>query len=82
LEDYVFEYMKIYDPSFARTMAESSVVHSPAALREAIDVAQTVGCDEFFLVPTTADPHELDRTREPRLMRIHPSASASAVVLR
>jgi hypothetical protein len=39
-------------------------VHSPAALREAIEVAQAVGCDEFFLVPTTADPHELDRTRE------------------
>jgi alkanesulfonate monooxygenase SsuD/methylene tetrahydromethanopterin reductase-like flavin-dependent oxidoreductase (luciferase family) len=64
LEEYVFEYMKIYDPSFARTMAESSVVHSPAALREAIEVARAVGCDEFFLVPTTTDPHELDRTRE------------------
>jgi hypothetical protein len=60
----VFEYMKIFDPSFARTLAESAAVTTPEALRHAIDVARDVGCDEFFLVPTTADPAELDRTRE------------------
>jgi alkanesulfonate monooxygenase SsuD/methylene tetrahydromethanopterin reductase-like flavin-dependent oxidoreductase (luciferase family) len=64
LETYVFEYMKIFDPSFARTLAESAAVTTPEALRQAIDVAREVGCDEFFLVPTTADPAELDRTRE------------------
>jgi alkanesulfonate monooxygenase SsuD/methylene tetrahydromethanopterin reductase-like flavin-dependent oxidoreductase (luciferase family) len=64
LEAYVFEYMKIFDPSFARTLAESAAVTTPEALRHAIDVAREVGCDEFFLVPTTADPTELDRTRE------------------
>jgi alkanesulfonate monooxygenase SsuD/methylene tetrahydromethanopterin reductase-like flavin-dependent oxidoreductase (luciferase family) len=61
---YVFEYMKIFDPSFARTLAESAAVHTPEALRHALEVAREVGCDEFFLVPTTADPAELDRTRE------------------
>jgi alkanesulfonate monooxygenase SsuD/methylene tetrahydromethanopterin reductase-like flavin-dependent oxidoreductase (luciferase family) len=64
LEGYVFEYMKIFDPSFARTLAGGAAVHTPEALRRAIDVARDVGCDEFFLVPTTADPAELDRTRE------------------
>jgi alkanesulfonate monooxygenase SsuD/methylene tetrahydromethanopterin reductase-like flavin-dependent oxidoreductase (luciferase family) len=64
LEGYVFEYMKIFDPSFARSMAEGAAVHTPEALREAIEIAREVGCDEFFLVPTTADPDELPRTRE------------------
>jgi len=39
-------------------------VHTPAALREAMEAAREAGCDEFFLVPTTADPAELDRTRD------------------
>jgi hypothetical protein len=39
-------------------------VHTPEALRQAIDTAREVGCDEFFLVPTTADPSELGRTRD------------------
>ena len=64
LGDYVFEYMKIFDEGFARTLAETAPVHTPAALREAMDAAREAGCDEFFLVPTTADPAELDRTRE------------------
>lgn len=64
LGDYVFEYMKIFDEGYARQLAESAPVHSPAALREAMDAAREAGCDEFFLVPTTADPAELDRTRE------------------
>jgi alkanesulfonate monooxygenase SsuD/methylene tetrahydromethanopterin reductase-like flavin-dependent oxidoreductase (luciferase family) len=64
LEAYVYEYMKIFDPGFARTLAESASVTTPEALRHAIDVARDVGCDEFFLVPTTADPDELARTRE------------------
>jgi alkanesulfonate monooxygenase SsuD/methylene tetrahydromethanopterin reductase-like flavin-dependent oxidoreductase (luciferase family) len=64
LGDYVFEYMKIFDEGFARTLAETAPVHTPAALREAMDAAREAGCDEFFLVPTTADPAELDRTRD------------------
>ena len=64
LGDYIFSYLRIFDESFARQMAESAAVHTPAALREAVAAAEAVGCDEFFLVPTTADPAELDRTRE------------------
>ena len=64
LGDYIFNYMKIFDESFARQWAEDASVHSPGALREAMDAARQAGCHEFFLVPTTADPAELDRTRE------------------
>jgi alkanesulfonate monooxygenase SsuD/methylene tetrahydromethanopterin reductase-like flavin-dependent oxidoreductase (luciferase family) len=64
LGDYIFEYMKIFDAGFARQMAEAAPVHSPTALREAVAAAEEAGCDELFLVPTTADPAELDRTRD------------------
>ena len=64
LGDYVFNYMKIFDEGFARQMAESAPVHTPEALRAAVAAAEAAGCDEFFLVPTSADPAELDRTRE------------------
>src|SRR3954451_24951834 len=52
LGDYVFEYMKIFDEGFARSLAETAPVHTAAALREAMDAARQAGCDEFFLVPT------------------------------
>jgi alkanesulfonate monooxygenase SsuD/methylene tetrahydromethanopterin reductase-like flavin-dependent oxidoreductase (luciferase family) len=64
LAGYIYDYMKIFDAAFARDLAASAAVHSPAALREAMAAAAEAGCDEFFLVPTTADPDELTRTRE------------------
>jgi len=63
LAGYVYDYMKIFDDGFARQLAASAPVHTPDALREAMAAAAEAGCDEFFLVPTTADPEELDRTR-------------------
>ena len=64
LASYIYDYMKIFDATFARQLASSAAVHTPAALREAMAEAREAGCDEFFLVPTTADPAELDRTRD------------------
>ena len=64
LGDYIFDYMKIFDAGFARQMADAAPVHSAAALRDAVAAAADSGCDELFLVPTTADPAELDRTRD------------------
>jgi alkanesulfonate monooxygenase SsuD/methylene tetrahydromethanopterin reductase-like flavin-dependent oxidoreductase (luciferase family) len=64
LARYVYDYMRIFDATFARQLASSAAVHTPAALREAMAAAREAGCDEFFLVPTTADPAELDRTRD------------------
>lgn len=64
LASYIYDYMRIFDEGFARQLADAAPVHSPAALKEAVDGAREAGCDEFFLVPTTADSAELDRTRE------------------
>ena len=64
LRTYVYRYMKIFDEGYAEHLASTAPVHSPVALREAIDAARDAGCDELFLVPTTADPDELTRTRE------------------
>ena len=64
LSDYVYRYLRIFDEGFARQTAARAPVHSPAALRDAAEAARRAGCDELFLVPTTADPAELDRARE------------------
>lgn len=64
LSGYIYRYMRIFDDDFARQLAASAPVHSHGALRDAVDAARQAGCDEFFLVPTTTDPAELDRARE------------------
>jgi alkanesulfonate monooxygenase SsuD/methylene tetrahydromethanopterin reductase-like flavin-dependent oxidoreductase (luciferase family) len=64
LSEYVYRYLRIFDDGFARQLGQDAPVHTPEALREAIDAARAAGCDEFFLVPTTADPTELDRARD------------------
>jgi hypothetical protein len=64
LRRYVFEYMRIFDETMARQIADTAVIHNADALRRAVAAAGDAGCDEFFLVPTTSDPAELDRTRE------------------
>jgi alkanesulfonate monooxygenase SsuD/methylene tetrahydromethanopterin reductase-like flavin-dependent oxidoreductase (luciferase family) len=64
LRHYAYEYLKIFGDEMAGAMAEACTASTPAALREAVAAAADAGCDELFLVPTTADPTELDRTRE------------------
>lgn len=64
LARYVYDYMRIFSDSYARDLAQSAPVHTPEMLREAMAAAEEAGCDEFFLVPTTVDPAELDRTRD------------------
>ena len=48
----------------ARAMAARATCHTPEVLREAVRTLEQLGCDELFLVPTTADVAELDRTRD------------------
>ena len=64
LAAYIYQYMRIFDDGFARQLADSAPVHSPAALRAAVHAAREAGCDEFFLVPTTTEPDELSRARD------------------
>jgi alkanesulfonate monooxygenase SsuD/methylene tetrahydromethanopterin reductase-like flavin-dependent oxidoreductase (luciferase family) len=64
LRAYIYRYMKIFDDGLARQMGDAAQVHSPDAMRDAVDGARQAGCEEFFLVPTTTDPAELDRARD------------------
>jgi alkanesulfonate monooxygenase SsuD/methylene tetrahydromethanopterin reductase-like flavin-dependent oxidoreductase (luciferase family) len=56
---YVEEYVRI-DPSLS-FMGDMATIVGADALRRALDNSEGAGYDEFMLVPTTADPAELDR---------------------
>lgn len=64
LSGYCYDYMRIFGEDLARTLAGMTTCHSPEALRTAVQALEALGCDELFLVPTTTDVTELDRTRE------------------
>ena len=64
LSGYCFDYMRIFGEDLARDLAAATTCHTAQALREAVRVLDDLGCDELFLVPTTTDLTELDRTRE------------------
>ena len=63
LRRYAYDYMKIYGEEVGQFMAQSVACHGADALRRAVDSIRDAGADELFLVPTTTDPAELDRTR-------------------
>jgi alkanesulfonate monooxygenase SsuD/methylene tetrahydromethanopterin reductase-like flavin-dependent oxidoreductase (luciferase family) len=64
LRGYAHDYLEIYGDDMATAMAGACNVSRPDALRAAVADAADAGCDELFLVPTSADPTELDRTRD------------------
>ncbi len=64
LHGYAYDYMRIFGDEMAEAMADSTTAHSPQALRDAVDMVREAGYHELFLVPTTADPDELARTRD------------------
>lgn len=64
LRDYAHAYMRIMGEGVGEWAAGSVTCFTPDALRRAVDNARDAGADEFFLVPTTADPDELARTRD------------------
>jgi alkanesulfonate monooxygenase SsuD/methylene tetrahydromethanopterin reductase-like flavin-dependent oxidoreductase (luciferase family) len=64
LRGYAFDYLRIFGDEMANAMADSANASSPEVLRTAIADLDAAGCDEVFLVPTTADTSELDRTRD------------------
>jgi alkanesulfonate monooxygenase SsuD/methylene tetrahydromethanopterin reductase-like flavin-dependent oxidoreductase (luciferase family) len=63
LRDYALRYMKVFGEGVGQWAAGAVTCFTPDALRAAVDHARGAGADEFFLVPTTADVRELDRTR-------------------
>lgn len=64
LHRYGYEYMRIFGEEVATMMADMLSTSTPDALRTAVATLEELGCDELFLVPTTADVAELSRTRD------------------
>jgi alkanesulfonate monooxygenase SsuD/methylene tetrahydromethanopterin reductase-like flavin-dependent oxidoreductase (luciferase family) len=64
LRSYVFDYLRVFGEPAARAMAAAQRVHSVDAFHAALDAIEAQGCDELFLVPTSADLEELERTCE------------------
>ena len=64
LRRYAYDYLKVFGEEAGRFGADSVACFTPDALRRAVDGIAAAGADELFLVPTTADPAELDRTRD------------------
>jgi alkanesulfonate monooxygenase SsuD/methylene tetrahydromethanopterin reductase-like flavin-dependent oxidoreductase (luciferase family) len=62
LRAYAHQYMRIFGDDVAAWAAGAVTCFTADALRGAVDAAAEAGADEFFLVPTTGDPAELDRT--------------------
>jgi alkanesulfonate monooxygenase SsuD/methylene tetrahydromethanopterin reductase-like flavin-dependent oxidoreductase (luciferase family) len=62
LRSYAFDYLKIFGDEIAKGAASMATCFGAEALRGAVANARDAGADEFFLVPTTADPDELHRT--------------------
>jgi alkanesulfonate monooxygenase SsuD/methylene tetrahydromethanopterin reductase-like flavin-dependent oxidoreductase (luciferase family) len=63
LQAYAYDYLRIFGDDFARAMASGANCHTPGELAEAVAALDQLECDELFLVPTTTDVTELDRTR-------------------
>ena len=64
LRGYCVDYLKVLGEGLARTFASGVSCHSPAALRDAVAGLEATGVDELFLVPTSAEVRELERTIE------------------
>lgn len=61
LRAYAGDYLATFGPEAAEAMAGLCRLSDPAALRDAVAGIAEAGADELVLVPTSADPTELDR---------------------
>lgn len=64
LEQYVFDYLEVLDPNIARAIAGTMTMSTEDAVRAGLDAIEELGCDEFYLVPATADLSEVERAAE------------------
>lgn len=64
MDAYVVRYLNTFGADVAGSMASLCRVTSATALRETAAALRDIGADELVLVPTTNDPHELDRVAD------------------
>jgi alkanesulfonate monooxygenase SsuD/methylene tetrahydromethanopterin reductase-like flavin-dependent oxidoreductase (luciferase family) len=62
LHDYAVRYLSVFGADVAEGLAALPTNHGAEKLREVVAKLDEVGTDELILVPTTADPEEIDRT--------------------
>lgn len=61
LQNYVFDYLKIFGEDEARSVAKTMKMHTPEAIAEGIKAIEALGAEEIQLVPATADIKEVER---------------------
>ncbi len=61
LQDYVFDYLKIFGEDEARSVAKTMKMNNPEAIAEGIKAIEALGAEEIQLVPATADIKEVER---------------------
>jgi alkanesulfonate monooxygenase SsuD/methylene tetrahydromethanopterin reductase-like flavin-dependent oxidoreductase (luciferase family) len=59
LREFAYRYLEVFSPALARGLADAMPLHTPDALRAAIEAAEAAGCTEFIVVPATSDPSML-----------------------
>jgi len=64
LDAYLHRYLDFMGEGAASKLAPTVITTSAQALRETARRIADLGCDELILVPTTADPDELDRVAD------------------
>jgi len=64
LDDYLGRYLAFLGPGVAAKLAPTAGTASAEALRDAARQIADLGADELLLVPTTADPDEVDRVAD------------------
>ena len=62
LGEYAARYLGVFGEGPARALASQCRAAGQAALRESLTLARDAGADEVILVPTSADPDDLERT--------------------
>ncbi len=64
IDEYLERYLCFIGPGAGHALAENIPTVSESALRQAIRNSADAGADELLLVPTTADPDEVDRVAD------------------
>lgn len=61
LARYAERYLRVFGEGAAQALARRCRAAGPEALRAGVALARDAGADELFLVPTSAEPDELER---------------------
>ena len=64
LRTFAAEYLHVFSPELAQSLAAAMTLHDPGRLREVLDAVEAEGADEFIVVPATSDPAMIDQLVE------------------